>query len=169
MKYCCSLYRDLLSTLLLMSLFSWAGGQFVYADELPNPEGETLANFHLLDETCSGQCHEGEAVSDDLVFEYQSCIECHDTLANLEGSQHNIKHQESEQMECVECHMPHEEFDPKEICIDCHDEGDKELSDFYSARIDRFIQESAVINASHPHRFHPYFIYSSLINMTVQH
>lgn len=169
MKCIPSLSRDLLSALLLVGLFGVFAGQFVYADELPNPDDDTLANFHLLDETCAGQCHEGEAVSDDLLFEYQSCIECHDTLANLEGSQHNIEHQESEQMECVECHMPHEEFDPKEICIDCHDEEDEELSDFYSARIERFIQEGAVINPAHPHRVHPYVVYSSLINMTSEH
>ncbi|MDO6497499.1 cytochrome c3 family protein [Photobacterium sanguinicancri] len=98
-----------------------------FAGELPNPDEDNLANFHLLDETCSGQCHQEEKPSEDLEFEFNSCVECHDSLSNLDGPQHNIKHQESEGMECVECHFPHEEFDPKEICTDCHDEGGKAL------------------------------------------
>jgi hypothetical protein len=107
---------------------------------LPNPEEDNLANFHLLDETCAGQCHQDEAPSDDLEFEYQSCVECHDTFGELKGRQHNIKHYESEQMECVDCHLPHEEFDPVEMCTDCHDENDEELSDFYSNRMNRYIE-----------------------------
>lgn len=117
-------------------LFIITTNGFVVADELPNPKEDNLANFHLLDETCSGQCHQDESPSDDLAFEYQSCVECHDTLSNLEGKQHNMKHQESENMECVECHLPHEQSDPKEMCIDCHDEGDEELADFYSMRLE---------------------------------
>lgn len=105
-----------------------------FADELPNPDEDNLANFHLRDETCAGQCHESESPSDSLEFEYSSCTECHDTFGKLAGSQHNLKHWESEQMDCVSCHIPHEEFDPVEVCTDCHDEGDEELSDFYSKR-----------------------------------
>ncbi|MBY6197250.1 cytochrome c3 family protein [Vibrio hangzhouensis] len=112
------------------------------ADELPNPEEDNLANFHLLDETCAGQCHEDESPSDDLEFEYNSCVECHDSLANLEGPQHNIKHQESESMECIECHIPHEEVAAKDICTDCHDEDDEELSEFYSIRLERYLHLS---------------------------
>ncbi|MBL4830717.1 MAG: cytochrome c3 family protein [Aliivibrio sp.] len=107
-------------------------------DDLPNPDEDNLANTHLLDETCAGQCHQDEEPSEELTFEYNSCVECHDTFGELEGRQHNIKHQESEQMECVDCHLPHEEFDPKEMCLDCHDEGDEELEDFYSIRFDKY-------------------------------
>jgi hypothetical protein len=110
-----------------------------WAEELPNPDEENIANFHLLDETCAGQCHEGEEPSEDLEFEYRSCVECHDTLANLDGRQHNIKHQDSEQMECVECHFPHEESDPKEMCTDCHEEEDEELEGFYSMQLERYL------------------------------
>lgn len=110
-----------------------------WAEELPNPDEENVANFHLLDETCAGQCHEGEEPSEDLEFEYRSCVECHDTLANLDGRQHNIKHQDSEQMECVECHFPHEESDPKEMCTDCHEEEDEELEGFYSMQLERYL------------------------------
>lgn len=99
----------------------------VDAQELPNPEEDNLANYHLLDETCAGQCHQEEKVSEDLEFEYKSCAECHDSLSNLDGPQHNIKHQESEAMVCVECHFPHEQFDPREICTDCHDEDWKQF------------------------------------------
>ena len=113
--------------------------QLAWADELPNPKEDNLANVHLLDETCAGQCHEKESPSDDLEFEYRSCIECHDTFANLKGPQHNVKHRESEEMECVECHLPHEAVDPKEICTDCHDEDDEELSEFYSVRLERYL------------------------------
>jgi hypothetical protein len=104
------------------------------AEDLPNPDESNLANFHLLDETCAGQCHEKEEPSDSLEFELSSCIECHDALGELEGRQHNLKHLESEQMECTDCHLPHEEFDPVEMCVDCHDEDDEELKDFYSSK-----------------------------------
>ena len=123
----------------LLSLLCFSLSQAV-ADELPNPDEENLANFHLLDETCAGQCHEGEAPSDSLEFEYNSCIECHDVLGQLEGRQHNLKHWESEQMDCVTCHLPHEEFNPIEACIDCHEEDDEELSDFYSKRLTLYNQ-----------------------------
>lgn len=112
---------------------------FAIAEDLPNPDENNLANFHLKDETCAGQCHLGEEPSSDLEFEYNSCVECHDNFGYLEGRQHNLKHQESEEMECVECHIPHEESDPKDTCIDCHDEEDEELSDFYSARLNRYL------------------------------
>lgn len=111
----------------------------VQAEDLPNPNEDNLANFHLKDETCADQCHVGEEPSDDLEFEYKSCVECHGVMSELEGRQHNIKHQDGESMECVECHLPHEEFDAKEICTDCHDQEDEELKDFYSMRTDRLI------------------------------
>jgi hypothetical protein len=126
----------LMKTLLFMLVFLLSPVSL--SDDLPNPDEDNLANTHLLDETCAGQCHEGEAASDDLEFEYNSCVECHDTFGELKGSQHNIKHKESEEMECVDCHLPHEAFDPKEMCLDCHDEGDEELEDFYSIRLDRY-------------------------------
>ena len=63
---------------------------------------------------------------------------------HLEGRQHNLKHKESEEMECVECHLPHEEFDPKDTCTDCHDEEDEELSNFYSVRLDRYLNMSSL-------------------------
>ncbi|GEM_PF-3475251 len=109
------------------------------AEDLPNPDEDNLANFHLKDETCANQCHVDEEPSDDLEFEYKSCIECHDVMSELEGRQHNIKHQDGESMECVECHFPHEESDPKDICTDCHDEEDEELDGFYSVRIEQFL------------------------------
>ncbi|CAK1816496.1 Cytochrome c3-like protein [Vibrio crassostreae] len=111
----------------------------VVAEDLPNPDEHNLANIHLKDETCAGQCHLDEEPSDDLEFEYNSCVECHDDFGHLEGRQHNLKHKESEEMECVECHLPHEEFDPKDTCTDCHDEEDEELSDFYSVRLERYL------------------------------
>lgn len=116
------------------------GGFIIQASELPNPDENNLANFHLKDETCGNQCHINETPSEDLVFENKSCVECHDTMSELDGRQHNIKHQDNEEMECIECHLPHEEFDPKEICTDCHEEDDEELKDFYSSRIDQFIK-----------------------------
>lgn len=42
-------------------------------------------------------------------------------------------------MKCVECHFPHEEFDPKETCLDCHDEGDSEIEHIYSHRLERYM------------------------------
>ena len=117
-----------------------------YADDLPNPDEDTLANFHLKDETCAGQCHEHESVSDDLVFEYSSCIECHDDFGLLRGKSHNLKHKESESMECVECHLPHEEFAPKDICLDCHDEGDSEIENIYSHRLERYMNHFVFIS-----------------------
>lgn len=117
---------------ILLVLFSVFFLTPVYSDELPNPDENNLANFHLKDETCSGQCHEDESPSDSLEFEENSCVECHDNFGLLEGRQHNIKHLESENMTCIECHFPHESFDAREICTDCHDEGDKELEGFYS-------------------------------------
>jgi len=123
----------ILKSLLLCSFIITAPASL--AEDLPNPDESNLANFHLLDETCAGQCHEGEEPSDSLEFELSSCIECHDALGELEGSQHNLKHLESEQMECTDCHLPHEEFDPVEMCTDCHDEGDDEVKDFYSSKM----------------------------------
>ncbi|MGD8170368.1 cytochrome c3 family protein [Vibrio sp. TRT 21S02] len=114
-------------TLILM-VFLLTSAVYSAADELPNPEQDNLANRHLQDEACAGQCHEGEEVSDDLEFEYQSCIECHDLMVNLDGKAHNIKHQDDEQMVCVDCHVPHEAYAPKEGCIDCHDEEDEAIS-----------------------------------------
>lgn len=92
-----------------------------WADDLPNPEADNLANFHLKDQDCAGACHEKEAPSEELVFEEKSCIECHDQFGVLEGKQHNIKHKEDENMTCIECHKPHEETKPQEICADCHE------------------------------------------------
>ncbi|WED25715.1 cytochrome c3 family protein [Vibrio sp. DW001] len=116
----------------LLLIFCTLSLSTAWAEDLPGPDEDNLANFHLKDETCAGQCHEGEEPSDSLEFEYNSCIECHDKMENLEGRQHNIKHQDNEEMECVECHLPHEEFEPKDICTDCHDEEDEELDGFYT-------------------------------------
>lgn len=123
---------------LLLLIVLTMGLSIAQAEDLPNPDEDNLANFHLKDETCADQCHVGETPSDELEFEYNSCIECHGMMSELDGRQHNIKHQEGESMECVECHLPHEEFDPKEICMDCHDEEDEELDGFYSVRLELF-------------------------------
>ncbi|HEY5715048.1 MAG TPA: cytochrome c3 family protein [Psychromonas sp.] len=110
----------LIKTLLLSFTLCCAGAG--WAEELPNPSEDNLANFHLKDEDCAGACHEKEGPSDDLEFEQSSCIECHDEYGLLEGKWHNIKHRDDEDMPCTECHIPHEKTDPKEFCGDCHDD-----------------------------------------------
>ena len=50
-------------------------------------------------------------------------------MAELEGKQHNLKHQD-EEMTCLECHTSHEESDPKELCANCHEEGEEALEVF---------------------------------------
>lgn len=101
-----------------------------WSEELPSPEEHNLANYHLLDETCAGACHENEESSDEGDFEFSSCKECHDTLGNLKGVSHSLKHWESESMECIDCHRPHEEFDPSETCSNCHEDDDDRLIEF---------------------------------------
>jgi len=106
-----------------------------YCEELPNPDENNLANFHLQDEECAGACHEKEAPSEELTFEYQSCIECHGVMTEVGGKPHNEKHQDGEEMTCMECHMPHEEFDPKEICTDCHEDDEEAISGYLTLRM----------------------------------
>ncbi|WP_019615592.1 cytochrome c3 family protein [Psychromonas ossibalaenae] len=119
---------------LTLSTASWA-------EDLPNPDGDTLANLHLKDQDCAGGCHENEGPSEDLEFETNSCSECHDELGKVEGKQHNQKHLD-EEMPCIECHMPHEETDPKELCADCHDEGHEALEVFNPQEIDKQLLQS---------------------------
>ncbi|WP_185067063.1 cytochrome c3 family protein [Vibrio ponticus] len=116
--------------------------QVVTAADLSASTQETLAERHLKHKSCAELCHVNEIASDDLVYEQQSCVNCHGSMADLKGSQHNRKHQVL-QMECLECHMSHEEFDPKEICLDCHSADEPELSEFYSTRVDRFFHSHA--------------------------
>ncbi|UJF18694.1 cytochrome c3 family protein [Vibrio sp. SS-MA-C1-2] len=117
---------------LLLAAVLFTSSSFALAADLPDPEGNNLANSHLAeDATCGGQCHEGEDVSEDLVFETESCIDCHGDVEELDGPQHNLVHREEEEMQCASCHLPHEEFDVKESCLDCHEETDEQLKGFY--------------------------------------
>ena len=75
--------------------------------------------------------HATITVSDDLVFETESCIDCHGDAEDLDGPQHNLVHRDQEEMQCASCHLPHEEFDVKESCLDCHEESDEQLEGFY--------------------------------------
>jgi hypothetical protein len=105
-----------------------------WAEDLPNPEADNLANFHLKDEDCAGACHEKEEPSEELEFEESSCIECHDDFGKLEGKQHNIKHKDDESMTCIECHMPHEEDKPEELCADCHEPDHAAFDDLFKLK-----------------------------------
>ncbi|MFT6910214.1 MAG: hypothetical protein ACJAS1_006942 [Oleiphilaceae bacterium] len=117
-------YGGLIMNLLKMLLFSltlcWV--DLSGADDLPNPDQDNLANFHLKDQYCAGACHEKEKPSTWLDFEQSSCIECHDEYGLLDGKWHNIKHRDEEEMPCTDYHITHEKADPKEFCSDCHDQ-----------------------------------------------
>lgn len=110
----------LLNILLFSFMFCWGG--ISRAAELPNPDQDNLANFHLKDQYCAGACHEKEEPSEELEFEQSSCSECHDEYGLLAGKWHNIKHRDDQDMACTECHIPHEKTDPKEFCSDCHND-----------------------------------------------
>ncbi len=101
---------------------------FCIAESLPNPKQNNLANFHLKDQDCLGACHKQESASEDLEFENRSCIECHDDFSGLEGKAHNLTHQTEEEMNCLECHLPHEETKPQQICSDCHEDDHEAFS-----------------------------------------
>lgn len=111
---------NLFKMLLLSFALFWVA--LAGAEDLPNPDQENLANFHLKDQDCAGACHEKEEPSTWLDFERSSCIECHDGYGFLKGKWHNIKHRDDEDMPCTDCHIPHEKSDPKEFCADCHDD-----------------------------------------------
>jgi hypothetical protein len=85
----------------------------VEAVDLPNLVQENLANFHLKDQDCAGACHEKEEPSDWLEFEQRSGIECHDEYGLLDGKWRYIKYRDDEDMPCTECHITHQESDPK--------------------------------------------------------
>ncbi|WP_022941462.1 cytochrome c3 family protein [Psychromonas hadalis] len=104
------------SLLLFMSLFF---SIMISAEELPSPDDDNLANLHLKDQQCAQGCHAKEGPSEELEFKNNSCIECHDQFGYL-AKAHNLKHQEEEIL-CLECHLPHEEEKPAELCADCHE------------------------------------------------
>lgn len=117
----------LFSLILCLTASSWA-------NDLPNPKADNLANFHLKDEDCAGACHEKEAPSEELEFETSSCIECHDEFGILEGKAHNVKHRDEEGMTCIECHMPHEEKTANELCADCHEPDHAAFNDLFKLK-----------------------------------
>ncbi|MCP4326601.1 MAG: hypothetical protein GY951_10105 [Psychromonas sp.] len=102
----------------------------VGAEDLPNPHDVNLANLHLKDQQCADGCHAKEAPSEELEFENNSCIECHDQFGYLDNKAHNLKHQD-EEMLCLECHLPHEKEKPAELCIDCHGSDHSAFDDNY--------------------------------------
>ncbi len=104
------------------------------AEDLPNPKADNLANFHLKDQDCAGGCHKKEGPSEELEFENKSCVECHDEFGILEGKQHNVKHRDEEDMPCIECHMPHEETKPEELCADCHEPDHAAFDDLFKLK-----------------------------------
>lgn len=113
--------------LFVMSLFFFMS---IGAEDLPNPDDDNLANFHLKDQQCADGCHAKEEPSEELDFENNSCIECHDQFGYLANKAHNIKHQD-EDMLCLECHLPHEEDKPEELCADCHETDHDAFNDSF--------------------------------------